>query len=725
MAIVHGTTVTMTGGEEPVRLEMLRSSSNLFTMLGAKPLLGRVLTAGDDKPGQTPVAILSHGLWKRHFGGDPNIVGRNLTINRNVVTVAGVLRPEFLLNHEVIPTVGAIEKMDLYLPLPLGADAQQNRGDENYNLVVRRKAGVTWASAQADVDAIASRIREIDKRDPTYGMTVTPLLEQVVGNVRQAVLVLFGAVTLVLLVACANVANLLLARAASREKELAVRTALGAARGRLIRQLLTEALTLSMLGGVAGLGVAAATLWAVRAINPGNIPRLEQIGLDARVLAFTLAIAVVTGIVFGLAPALRVRRVDLNTALKAGGRSGQTDGGIAPSRQGLRGLLVVAELGLSLMLLVGAGLLIRSFAVLSNVPPGFDPKNVISLRMALSATDIRKPEAVGQFYERLQEEVRRVPGVKAAGATDVLPFTPSISWGGLTVDGYTPPPGQQELQVDQRTVTPAYFATMGVPLKEGRFFSDADKFDGQPVVLIDEKMAKHFWPHESAIGKRVKRGGTASKDPWKTVIGVVGIVKQYGLEIDGRMVTYFPHKQSPNGGMYLVARTEGDPAAAATAVTQAIRSMDPRIVLFDVATMEQRVYQSLARQRFAMIMLTAFAGFALLLAAIGIYGVMSYLVSQGTRNIGIRMALGAERAAILNMILRQGLTLTIVGIVAGLAGAFALTKLMASLLFGVSASDAATYSSVAVLLGAVALAATYVPALRATRVDPMVALRDE
>jgi len=351
MAIVHGATVTMTGGEEPVRIEMLRTSSNLFAMLGAKPLLGRVLTADEDTPGKPRVAILSHGLWKRVFGGDLNIVGRSLTLNNNQVTVAGVLRPDFLLNHEVIPTVGAIEKMDLYMPLPFGADMQQQRGDENYNVVVRLKPGATWAGAQADVDVIASRIREQDKRDPTYGMTVTPLLDQVVGNVRQAVLVLFGSVALVLLVACANVANLLLARAASREKELAVRTALGAGRGRLIRQLLTESVTLSAIGGVLGLGVAATTLWAIRTINPGNIPRLEQIGLDARVMLFTFAVSVVTGIVFGLAPALRVRRVDLNTALKAGGRSGQTDGGLSPSRHGLRGLLVVAEVALSLMLL--------------------------------------------------------------------------------------------------------------------------------------------------------------------------------------------------------------------------------------------------------------------------------------------------------------------------------------------------------------------------------------
>jgi predicted permease len=725
MAIVQGNTRTMTGGQEPLRLDVLATSSNLFRMLGAKPVIGRLLNADDDKPGRPRVAILSHGLWTRQFGSDPHVVGRSLTLNNTQITVAGVLSPEFFLNGEVIPTVGAIDKMDLFVPLPLAADAQQNRGDENYNIVVRLQPGTTWESAQTDVDAIAARIREKDRRDPSYGMTVTPLLDQVVGNVRRAVLVLFGSVALVLLAACANVANLLLARAASREKELAVRTAIGAGRGRLIRQLLTESVALSAAGGAVGVGVAHAALTAIRTMNPGNIPRLEQIRLDVRVLMFTFAVSVLTGIVFGLAPAFRALRIDLNAALKAGGRSGQTDAGFVWSKRGPRGLLVVAEVALSLMLLVGAGLLIRSFIVLSRVPPGFDPSHVLSLRITLSGTDIRKPEQVLQFYDRLADAVKQVRGIKSFGATSVLPFTAAISWGGLTVEGYAPPPNQTELQLDQRIATTDYFTTMAVSLKEGRFFAAGDTQQSMPVVIIDEKMAKHFWPHESPVGRRVKRGGAESKDPWHTIVGVVGSVKQYGLEIDGRMVAYFPHKQEPGGSMYLVQRTDGDPALMSATVIRVIRSLDPRVVVFDVATMDQRVFRSLARQRFSMTMLTAFGGFALLLAAVGIYGLMSYLVSQGTRDIGIRMALGAERGAILGMIFRQGFVLTIGGIVAGLAGALALSRVMASLLFGVSPSDAATFSSVASLLGAVALAASYVPAERATRVDPMVALRDE
>jgi predicted permease len=468
------------------------------------------------------------------------------------------------------------------------------------------------------------------------------------------------------------------------------------------------------------------TLWAVRAINPGNIPRLDDVRLDGRVLAFTMAISALTGIVFGLAPALRLRRIDLNTALKAGGRSGQTDGGgLASSRHGLRGLLVVAEVALSLMLLVGAGLLVRSFAVLSDVSPGFDPNHVLSMAVTLSGTDLRQPVQRGQFFERMIGAIEQMPGVRAAGATSVLPFTASISWGGLTVEGYTPPADQPELQVDQRVVTPHYFTAIGVPLKDGRWFSAGDGPDTTPVVIVDEKMARHFWPHESPIGKRVKQGGPDSKNPWVTIVGVAGTVKQYGLEIDGRMVAYYPHKQQQAGGMYVVARTDGDPLAASAGIVRVIRAVDARVTTYGIASMDERVFQSLARQRFAMIMLTAFALFALLLAAVGIYGVMSYIVSQGTRDIGIRMALGAERTTILSMIVGQGMTLTGIGVVAGLAGAFALTRFMASLLFGVSASDAATLSSVAVLLGVVALAASYIPAQRATRVDPIVALRDE
>jgi predicted permease len=725
MAIVHGSAQTMTGGAESVRVRQLRTTPNLFTILGATALLGRLPTADDDLPGKPRVAVLGYGFWQQQFGGDPSIVGRSLTVNGAPLTVVGVLRPGFALDHEVVPTVGGVETIDLFLTIQLPANAQTNRYDENYNVVVRLKRGATWAAAQADVNVIAARIRDADRRHLTFGMDVTPLLDQVVGNVRQAVFVLFGSVALVLLVACANVANLLLARAAAREKELAVRTALGAGRGRLIGQLLTESITLSALGGILGVAVAAATLWAVRTINPGNIPRLDDIALDGRVLAFTAAMSLLTGIVFGLAPALRARGLDVHSALKSGGRAGHTEGGLSPLRHGFRGLLVVSELALSLMLLVGAGLLIRSFAQLLDVPTGFDPDRVLSLRIMRPATAGRPPGETLPFYARLDEAMRSVPGVTTSGSVSVLPFTPAIGWGGMTIEGYVPPPGESELQLDQRFATPDYFTTMGIPLKEGRFFSTSDEPDDEPIVIIDEKMARRFWPNESAVGKRVRPGPPDSKSPWRTIVGVVGSVKQYGLEVDGRMVVYFSVTQNPIGGLYAVARTDGDPAAVSTSVVRAIRSMDANVAIYDVATMDDRVFRSLARQRFAMIMLTVFAGFALVLAAVGIYSVMSYLVSQGTRDIGIRMALGAERSAVLRMIFGQGLVLTVGGVALGLAGAFALTRVMRTLLFEVSPSDPMTFAAVPLLLSIVALAASYSPARRATRIEPLIALRDE
>ena len=580
LAIVHGSTWTMTGGEEPIRLEVLLTSPSLFAMLGAQPLLGRLFTADDDVPGPPRIAILSHGLWTRQFGSDPNIVGHVVTLDGDQVTVVGVLRPEFFLNGEVIPTVGAIERMDVYVPLPVGTDATKLRSDENYNILVRLKDEATWAGAKADVEAIGARIREQDRRHTTFGMTVTPLLEQMVGNVRRAILVIFGSVALVLLVACANIANLLLARAATREREVAVRTALGAARWRVVRQLLTESVCLSTVGGALGIGVAFITLWAVRTINPGNIPRLEQIQLDVRVLIFTLTVSVLTGVVFGLAPAIRTLRLDLHTALKSGGRTSPAGGSLVPSLQGMRGLLIVAEVALSLTLLVGAGLLIRSFAELSNVSPGFQPERVLSLRTTLTGTDSRNPERVAQSVARLDEALRQVPGVTRAGATSVLPFTPAISWGAVTIEGYAPPPGEADLQVDQRIVSPDYFSAMGVPLDGGRFFTTGDTRDGMPVALIDEKMARRFWPNDSPIGKRVKTGRANSKNPWHTIVGVVGDVKQYGLDVDGRMVVYFAHQQLPANSLYVVVRSTGTPEALTEPVIRTIRSIDPGVVLY-------------------------------------------------------------------------------------------------------------------------------------------------
>jgi putative ABC transport system permease protein len=726
MSISQGRSGTLLGRDQPERVEALRTSSSLFHLLGATPLYGRLLLPEDDTPGKAPVVILSHAFWKRLFSSDPNVVGRSITLNgiiegsgeaKNQFTVVGVLRPEFLLNEEIMATVASIRQMDLFLPLPLGADAVTRRGDENYNLMARLKPGVTMAQAQADVSVTAARIRDKDKRDRTFTISVVPLLEQVVGNLRRAVLVLLGSVALVLLIACANVANLLLTRATSRQKEVAIRTALGASWHRLVRQLLTESVLLGLAGGAIGLLIAKAALYVVRTVNPGNIPRLDVISLDGTVLAFTFGVSIVTGIVFGLAPAWRTAKTDSNGALKAGGRNTQGDGGFNTARRKLRSLLVVSELAFSLMLLIGAGLLIRSFVQLQSVSPGFDPDNVISMRLGASGRQFQNRDAAVEFFRQFGDKISSIPGVTSRGAVTALPFTSSVGWGSISVEGFTPQPGQ-ELQVDQRAATTDYFRTMGIPLLKGRFFSDFDmQQNAQPVAIIDDKFAQRFWPGENPIGKRVWN------DPKRqlTIVGVVGIVKQYGLDVDGRIVVYRP---SPGLG-WQVARTSSDPAIAAKAIVNAIHEIDPTIPVYDVRTMSDRMHDSMARQRFSTIMLGAFAVFALILAVVGIYGVMSYLVSQGTHDIGVRMALGAQRSRIVGMVLRQGMELTIAGIVVGLILAAALTRVMESLLFGIGTRDLVTFSIVPVLLAAIALIATYVPARRATLVDPIVALREE
>jgi predicted permease len=567
---------------------------------------------------------------------------------------------------------------------------------------------------------IASRIRTTDKRDVSFGMDVLGLQRQVVADVRRPLLVLLGAVSLVLLIACANVANLLLARAAGREKEVAVRTALGADWRRLARQLLTESIVLGVLGGVAGLLVAQASLWAVRAINPGNIPRLDEIGINGTVLAFTFGLSLATGVLFGLAPAWRAVRMDPNASLKAGGRSGQSDGGLHVKRHRLRSVLVISEIAFSLILLIGAGLLIRSFARLQEVAPGFATDHVMTMQVVVSDSKYHDEKVLGGFYRELDARIAHLPGVVAEGEVSALPLTGTVGWGGIHVEGYAPPPGQ-ELQVDERTASTNYFSAMQIPLRAGRFFAEQDGPDMPQVAIIDAKFAQRFWPHGDAIGKHLWF------DPKKpiTIVGVVGVVKQYGLETDGKIATYFPMQQDPDRGTFLVARTTSDEAGLSSAMIREVHAIDPSVVVYGVRTMQDRLFDSLARQRFSTTMLGAFAAFALLLAAVGLYGVMSYLVTQSTRDIGILVALGAQRENILGLVVRQGMQLALIGIFAGLACAAALTRVIASLLFGVGARDFATFLAVPALLAAVAFAATVIPAWRASGVDPMVALREE
>jgi predicted permease len=726
MSISRGRVSTLMGPNQAERVEALETSSSLFPLLGATAVHGRLLRAEDDVPGQAPVVIFSHAFWQRAYGGDATIVGKTITLNglgtgageaRNQFEVIGILERDFLMNGEIMPTVASIRQMDVFLALPFGPETQtQRRGDENFNVMARLTPGVTLEQARGDVLEIAARIRDKDRRDATFTIDTVSLVESVVGNVRLAVLVLLGFVSLVLLIACVNVANLLLTRAASRQKEVAVRTALGASWKRVVRQLLTESLLLGLLGGAAGLVIAQAALLVVKTINPGNIPRIDAIALDGNVLAFTFVVAILTGLLFGLLPALRAARVDLSSSMKAGGRNTQGEGGFGSSRGRLRGLLVVAEVAISLMLLIGAGLLLRSFVRLQQVSPGFEPSGVVSMRLGGTARQLPNRDEAIAYYRPINDALAAVPGVEALGFVSALPFTSSVGWGSINVEGWTPQPGQ-ELQVDQRGVTIDYFLTMRIPLKQGRFFEDSDlPAQAAPVAVVDQKFADRFFP-DGALGKQV----WFNPKQKITIVGVVGTIKHYGLDIDGRMVVYRP---SPFGTWH-VARTSGDPASVGAALARTLRERDPSITISDMQTMTERMDTSMARQRFSTLMLGAFAAFALILAVVGVYGVMSHLVAQGSHDIGLRMALGAERRRILTMVLRQGMELAFAGIVIGLIGAFALTRVMAGLLFDVSTLDIATFSAVPVGLALTAAVAVLLPALRATRVDPVVALRDE
>ncbi|HKW63262.1 MAG TPA: ABC transporter permease [Candidatus Acidoferrum sp.] len=721
MALAGSEIFVLTGRAQPERLFGVRTQSSLLRMLGAKPLLGRLLLPEEDKPGRPDVAILTERAWKRLFNADATIVGRTIVLDGDPFIVAGVLQGSFILDAEVMPPETPMDKMDIFAPLPLGADAEKYRGDENYNIMVRLKPGVSMQQAQADLDVIASRIREKDRRDASFGMHVIGLQEQVVGGVRRALLILLGSVGLVLLIACANVASLLLTRAAGREKEVAIRTALGANWRRLARQLLTESVLLGVFGGAMGLLVAKLSLYVVRTMNPGNIPRLDDIAINGTVLVFTFSVALITGVLFGVAPVWRAIKVDLNTSLKAGGHGGQSNGGLHVGRHSLRGLLVVSELTLSLMLLIGAGLLLRSFVRLQNVPPGFTTDRVLTMEVAAIGPKYREAKPAINLYREIEARVARLPGVVAEGVVSTLPLTGEVGWGPINVEGYTPAPGQA-LLADIRIASTDYFRTMEIPLKSGRFFSGDDTADKPPVAIIDETFARRFWPNGDAIGKHV--WWFDFKKP-RTIVGVVALVKQYGLDTDGKIAMYIPQQQFPDPRMFLAVRTATEGAGLSSAVARQIHAVDPDAVVYEIRSMQERLHDSLARQRFSSTMLGAFAVFALLLAAVGLYGVMSHLVTQGTHDIGVLVTLGARPENIIGLVIRQGITLVGIGIILGLAGAAALTRVMASLLFEVSARDLATFAVVPALLLVVTFAATSIPAWRATRVDPMVALRYE
>jgi len=721
VAATMDSSFNLTGIGSPYRVEGVRVSSSLFPLLGEPVMMGRVFTTDDDEDGKPTIAILSYGFWQQHFAGDTNVVGKTLLLNGNAVPIVGVMPRHFALNKEVMPTGNKLSNIQILLSLPMGQAKRTVRTSEIYNIFGRLRPGVTLAQAQADVDRIVTGMKEQypNNYPPASGfmISVVPLLDQVVGDVRRPLLILLGAVGFVLLIACSNVANLQLVRAAVRQKEIAIRAAVGAGRLRIARHLLTESVLLSLIGGLLGLLLAFVATRLLRLVGLDTLPRLSEIGVDGRVVTFTFLVALLTGILFGLAPALRASRVDLNGVLKDSGRSS-----VGKGHHRLRSLFVVVQVALSLMLLIGAGLLVRSYQRIHNSNPGFNARNVLSLRLSLPNSKYKGP-AVTNFYKQLVERVKALPGVAAIGTSYSLPMSSvALVWGPITIEGYVPANSADFFMSNQRFVGPGYFTALGVPLVSGRYFDERDVKGAAETVIVNETLAQRVWPNQDAIGKRLKRGG---EETWRTVVGVVRDTKEFSVDEEPPISIYHPHEHFPIPSMFVVIRTSVEPAQMAPLVTREIQSLDPEVPAYEFMTMEQRLSQSLARRRFSTFLLGTFAFVALILAAIGIYGVMAYSVTQRTQEIGIRTALGARPLNIMLMVLRQSLVLATVGVVAGLAGAFALTRIMASLLFGVSATDLPTFIVPTLVLGAIALVASYFPARRAARVDPTIALRSE
>jgi putative ABC transport system permease protein len=708
-------TFGLTGTGEPEQIQGAATTANLFPLLGVEPALGRAFLEEEDRPGAERVVMLSHGLWKRRFGSDPAIIGEKVTLNMQPYTVVGVMPEGFGV---LPPDAQSPKNAELWVPFAVDFKGL-NRGGHFMRVIARVKPEFTLEQARQELEAIGSQLdEEIYKFG--FSFNLVPMHGHVVKNIRPALLVLLGAVGFVLLIACVNVANLLLARAVAREKEIAIRTALGAARRHIIRQLLIESVLMSLVAGLVGVGLTLLGLKLLVGFGPNNLPRLDEISLDTRVLGFTLAVSLLTGLVFGLVPALHASKPDFNESLKDGGK------GVSKGAQGnrLRSALVVAEVSLALVLLTGAGLMIRSFLRLQEVNPGFNPDNLLTLRVQLPQSKYPDAAKIVPFYQQAIERVRALPGVQNVGAVSQLPLSGSYSSGTTTVE--RPPVADEDVsfEADRRVVTPDYFQAMNIPLVRGRFFTEQDNADGQRVAIIDEKFANRFWPGDDPVGKRIKLG-SSQQQPWITIVGVVGHIKHYDLNTEGREQAYFPYTQNTASSMFLAVRTSGDPTSMASSVRSAIWSIDSEQPVSQINAMESLVSNSVAQARFNTLLLGLFASIAMILAAVGVYGVMNYSVSQRTHEIGIRMALGAARRDILSLVLRQGITLAATGVGIGLAGAYLVTRLMESLLFGVSATDFTTFAGVALMLVLVAVLASYIPARRATRVDPIVALRYE
>ncbi|HEV8581785.1 MAG TPA: ABC transporter permease [Thermoanaerobaculia bacterium] len=708
---------SLSGGGEPEEVSVQLATPELFRILGIAPILGRVLMSEDARPDAPRVAVLGYAFWQRRFGGDPRVIGKVITLNGSPRTVVGVLPAGF--QWHISKKSGTVKPAEIWVTLTMPTEGPGVHG-RFLSVVARLKRGVSYEQATAEMKAHAARLaQDVPEHSKGYSAEVIPLREQIVGNVRRALLILLGAVGFVLLIACANVANLLLSRAAAREKEIALRTALGARRMRVVRQLLTESVLLAALGSLLGLGLAWWGIRALVAISPRDLVNLQGVGLQLPVLAWTLAVSLATGILFGLVPALEATRLNLNDTLKEGTKS---SGGQSARSRRLRSILVVAEVALSLVLLTSAGLLMKSFDRLQKIDTGFNTENVLTMVVRLPDAKYREdPQIVGFFREAL-ERIRTLPGVRFAGMVNYLPLYGGLGAAtGFTVEGRPVPPGE-EPSTDVRVADPGYFRAMEIPLLRGRNFTDLEAREARHVVLVSESMARQHFPGENPIGKRISVA-MFDQPVLTEIIGIVGDVRYDSLIDKVEPTVYFPLPELAYAFMTLVIRTTGDPAEIAPAVRRELREIDPDQPVSDVRTMNQVMADTVGRARFNTLLLGLFAGLATLLAAIGVFGVINYSVTLRTREIGLRMALGAQPGKVLMLVLKQGLLLAWMGIGIGLAGALALTRLLSSLLYEVSATDPLTFAVIALLLTGVSWLACYLPARRAARLEPLIALR--
>jgi putative ABC transport system permease protein len=709
MAAFGRMSFNLTGHGEAERLPGLRLSANSFALLGIKPALGRDFLPEEDQPDYNRVVILSYGLWQRRFGGEPDLVGKMLTLDGNSYTVIGIMPRDFRF----------FEGIEVWTPLALTPRERASHDKHDFNAFARLKPNVSLEHARAEMSAIAGRLAaQYPISNDDWGIRLTPLRDEVVGPIQPVLLALSCAVAFVLLIACANVGNLLLARSAVRQREVAIRAALGASRRRVIRQLLTESLLLGIAGGVIGLLLAVWGVNFLRVLTPDSLG-VETVAIDGRALGFTAIVSLLTSLLFGLAPAVQAANPNLSESLKEGGRSGVEGRG----RNRTRSLLVIAEIAMSLALLISAGLVIKSFIRLLQVDPGFQSKGLLTMQVSLPNAKYPERSSRAVFFQQLTEKIAALPGVASAGAASTLPFR--IDEVQEFIIGGRPPitPGK-EPSANYYAVSADYFRAMEIPLLKGRAFTGRDTKDAPRVAIISESLTRRYFPDEDPIGKRmdISKGGFGT---WREIVGVVGDVKHYGLDSQTTVQIYEPYLQVTYPAMSLVVRTTGDPREIAAAIRGQVAAMDNDQPVANIRTMDVIVSGSVARQRFSALLLALFAGVALILAAVGIYGVMSYYVAQRTHEIGIRMALGAERCDLLRLVVGKGMLLALIGVMIGLAAAFTLTRLMSGLLFEVEATDRVTFAATAVLLTSVALLACWIPARRATKVDPIVALRSE